>query len=359
MHNGVGFCLSLFFLLTVHCFELTGPHKDAFDIIFASRVPEEVVSVSAGLQWTEGPTWVPENGRNPAVLLFSDTIKDKIYSFEPKRNILSVFLNSSGECSEGCEEKAEPGSNGLLFSSPLSSVSFLYACRHGAREVARLEFSSMSWTTLATEFGGKRFNSPNDLSLHRHWLYFTDPVYGFLEKSRFYDAPYLDDRVRERGAGVKGVYRVHLVSRQVELIDASMHRPNGIQVADDGTVYVCECCQGIGCPQGEAILNVFRLKDHSTSKFHKTAAIKFEHPKGTASKGCCDGFKIHKETRWIVGSCPGPGLCIIDVKQEKFLARLETPFKLSNVAFTPDYLYITGEKSVWRLPLVKKSRDEL
>ena len=112
-------------------------------------------------------------------------------------------------------------------------------------------------------------NGPNDLAVAGEWAYFTDPVYAFLELERFEDLPYLDEAVRERGAGVTGIYRARLRAPgasspppAAELLDASLSRPNGIAVLppDRGAgasarerLVVSECCQGehnAACAQG-------------------------------------------------------------------------------------------------------------
>ena len=70
---------------------------------------------------------------------------------------------------------------------------------------------------------------------HKYYIYFTDPIYGFLENKRFYDDPYTDESARELGTGFKGVYWLDLRNHDVILIDATLSRPNGIQIAPNGT----------------------------------------------------------------------------------------------------------------------------
>ena len=52
------------------------------------------------------------------------------------------------------------------------------SCEHLTRRVVRYELDG-STTVLADSFGGKRFNSPNDIAAHPDGSYwFTDPPYG-------------------------------------------------------------------------------------------------------------------------------------------------------------------------------------
>ena len=68
-----------------------------------------------------------------------------------------------------------------------------------------------------------------------YYLYFTDPIYTFLENKRYYDDPYTDKACQELGTGFKGVYRLDLRNFDLVLIDATLSRPSGIQVAPNGT----------------------------------------------------------------------------------------------------------------------------
>src|SRR5690606_19758166 len=64
--------------------------------------------------------------------------------------------------------------NGLLF----DAAGNLYACREGARDVVRIAPSG-AVEVLASHYGGRRLNSPNDLALDgRGGVWFTDPRFG-------------------------------------------------------------------------------------------------------------------------------------------------------------------------------------
>ena len=62
---------------------------------------------------------------------------------------------------------------------------------------------SPEFETVIDNYKGKRFNSPNDLSLSKNGdIYFTDPPYGF-----WYDRKNFDNRYRE--IDFNGVNKLH------------------------------------------------------------------------------------------------------------------------------------------------------
>src|SRR5690606_38221050 len=83
--------------------------------------------------------------------------------------------------------------------------------------------------TIAARYDGRRFNSPNDLTVDsKGTIWFTDPPYG-LE-----DGP--DSPARE--LDVLGVYRV-VPGGEASLVVRDLTRPNGIGLSpDEATLYV-------------------------------------------------------------------------------------------------------------------------
>ena len=54
----------------------------------------------------------------------------------------------------------------------------------------------------------RRFNSPNDVvvhPVHPGRIFFTDPTYGLIEKERFYDGIYVNEK---RDLEFNGVYEI-------------------------------------------------------------------------------------------------------------------------------------------------------
>jgi gluconolactonase len=73
---------------------------------------------------------------------------------------------------------------------------------------------------LADQYGGKRFNSPNDIAIDsKGRIYFSDPIYGPREGAEMLDA---------EGRIVEGVYRIELDGRVSRIIAHEVDRPNGL-----------------------------------------------------------------------------------------------------------------------------------
>jgi N-acyl-D-aspartate/D-glutamate deacylase/sugar lactone lactonase YvrE len=120
------------------------------------------------------------------------------------------------------------GSNGLLF----DKQNRLVACEAGARRVTRREADGML-TVLADSFDGKKFNSPNDLSIDSQGrIYFTDPRYGNRDSMEMRDAD---------GKLVEGVYRIDAPGKVERIIAHEVDRPNGVLVSpDDKHLFVAD-----------------------------------------------------------------------------------------------------------------------
>ena len=134
-----------------------------------------------GLRGRKGPVWVPQPltsvpdsaARTSGYLLFSDIPNNTIYRWSEGSG-LEVFLRPAGYQWSDPAGK-ELGTNGLA----LDRDGRLVMCDHGNRALVRLDAQNFTKTRLATSYGGRRFNSPNDLAVHTSGaIYFTDPPYG-------------------------------------------------------------------------------------------------------------------------------------------------------------------------------------
>ncbi|MGD8240532.1 MAG: SMP-30/gluconolactonase/LRE family protein, partial [Armatimonadota bacterium] len=164
----------------------------------------EVEEVATGFSFTEGPAW---DGKQ--YVYFSDIPENVIKRVDERGNV-SVFMEPSQK------------SNGLMFDADGT----LIACRHWARDVARISPDGKV-TVLADSYNGKKLNSPNDCIIAADGaIYFTDPYYG------------LEGRPKEQD--VEGVYRLDTAGKVTRVID-DMTRPNGLFISPDGkTLYVAD-----------------------------------------------------------------------------------------------------------------------
>lgn len=214
----------------------------------------------------------------------------------------------------------------------------------------------------------RRFNSPNDIAIHpKHSgrLFFTDPTYGLMKKSDIGDGLYLHER---RDLPFNGVFEINDYTKEsiVKIVDDGLIRPNGIAISPDGSMlYVSESCTGDldrTCFQGMVKFHQYQINlENRTDPPKKIGSITFE----LEGVGAADGLKIHKYTGLIVSSCPS-GLCIVKPLEvgngapilensgTRLIAHIklgDKPTKVSNVAFGQNYMYLTGEKSIWRIKL--------
>jgi gluconolactonase len=120
------------------------------------------------------------------------------------------------------------GSNGLLF----DRQGRLVACEAGARRVTRTEADG-TITVLADSYDGKKFNTPNDLTIDSQGrIYFTDPRYGNRDSMEMRDGG---------GKLIEGVYRIDSPGKVARIITNEVDRPNGVLVSpDDKHLFVAD-----------------------------------------------------------------------------------------------------------------------
>jgi len=277
--------------------------------------------IAEGFVWSEGPVWV----KNGNYLLFSDVPANTIYRWKEAEG-LKEFLNPSGYTGI-LPYSDEPGSNGLI----INKNGELVACEHGDRRVSAMPLTKGGKRTIADNFEGKRFNSPNDVIQKSNGdYYFTDPPYGLPNKE--------NDLSRE--TPLFGVYRVH--EGKVSLIIDNMTRPNGLAFSpDEKILYVAQ-----SDPEKAYLMAFPVLADGSVGKgkifFDMTPMVK------QGLQGLPDGLKIDKKGNIFT---TGPGGVLILTPESKLLGRIETGQATANCAFGNDgsVLYITADGYVLRI----------
>lgn len=282
-----------------------------------------VEKLAEGFSWTEGPVWIRDGG----FLLFSDVPANRIYRWS-ETDGASVFLEPSGYDGPADSTFREPGSNGLI-PGPAGTI---LMCDHGNRAVARLDLATRRKTFLATQFQGRRFNSPNDLVLGSDGsIWFTDPPYGLagLNASPLKEQP------------VNGVYRLHPDGR-VELAVADMSFPNGILLSpDERTLYVANS------DPKQAVVLAFALDERGAVGAHEVFADMTEQA-GQAQPGLPDGMAVDKAGNLFV---TGPGGVHIFSPGGAKLGSIATGTAIANCAFGEDgrTLFLASSHMVARL----------
>jgi gluconolactonase len=179
---------------------------------YPSPLPAATVAatrISDGFSFLEGPVWLAGSGQ----LLLSDmrggagpenVQPSTIRRYTPP-NTFDVFLDNAG-------------SNGLAVAGDGSR---LLAATHDQRSVSSYQLSDKSRTSLASGYQGRRFNSPNDLTVRADGtVYVTDPNFQ------------RGNRPDELG-GMTGVFRVS--DGEVFLVDGTVSQPNGVVLSPDET----------------------------------------------------------------------------------------------------------------------------
>lgn len=292
---------------------------ERFDPRFDRLVPPgaQLERLAGGFQWSEGPVWDKTGQR----LLFCDIPRNVVHQWKEGAG-LSTFLKPSGYT--GSDPRGgELGANGLTF----DAAGRLVLCQHGDRRVARLEPGGR-FTTLAGDYQGKRFNSPNDVVLKSNGdLYFTDPPYGMIKGTR----PELE---------FCGVYRV-TPQGAVTLLSKELTRPNGLAFSpDEKTLYVAQS------DPAKAIWMAYPVEADGTLGAGRV--LRDMTPLVGKLKGLPDGLKVDQAGNlWATG----PGGVNVLAPDGTLLGRINPGVATANCAFGGDgsTLYLTAHQYLLRI----------
>jgi len=307
----------------------SGPRIERLDPALDALVPRDarIEKLAEGFQWSEGPVWRKSGG----YLLFSDIPSNTIFRWKDGEGI-SVFLRPAGYTGPTPFGR-ELGSNGLTF----DANDKLVMADHGNRQVARLNDSLFTKTTLADRWEGKRFNSPNDLVYHPNGdLYFTDPPYGLdgTNDSKAKELPY------------NGVYRLR-PNGELTLLTKDLTFPNGIAISPDlKTLYVAVS------DSKKPLWMAYDIQPDGTIAHGRV----FFDPAALVAQGRIgspDGMKVDRSGNLFA---TGPGGVLVFSPSGKHLGTIVTGERTANVAFGDDgsTLYMTADHKLMRVRLTTK-----
>lgn len=285
----------------------------------------QMEKLADGFHWSEGPTWLKREG----ALVFSDVPENKVYRWS-ERDGATLYLSPSGHTGSG-GGFAEPGSNGLI----TDRGGRLVLCQDGDRCLSRLvrrDGVTGTYEPLVKYFGGRKFNSPNDLVYDREGnLYFTDPPYGLEggNKSSLKELMFNGVFLLRRGG-------------ELVLLTSKMTFPNGIGLSPDGkTLYVDQ-----SDPDAPIILAYDVQPDGTVGAgrvfFDAKPLVRADRP------GLPDGLKVDaRGNLW----CTGPGGVMIISPEGRHLGTLVTGQPTGNCAWGDDgsTLYITANHDLLRI----------
>ena len=299
---------------------------EVFDSMALNIVdPNAPIEILAkGFYWSEGPLWVDEL----QAILFSDVPANKIYQWNEKDS-LTVYLESAGHTGEENKD-SDKGPNGLI----LTRENKLLLCQHGDRRIARLDDDlkkpQPQFITIADTYKGKKFNSPNDLTMDRAGtIYFTDPPYGLPEN-------------KTGAIGINGVFKVS-PNKEVSLLVDSLTMPNGIGLSpDEQTLYINQ-----SDPNNPVL---YRYEIAESGVLENGKVIFDFRAFAKDARGLPDGLKVHPSGHIFA---TGPGGVHVISPEGKHLAVIKTGKATANCAFDTgqQYLYMTTTDWLMRVRL--------
>lgn len=297
----------------------------ALDAIIKKDAKVEVIA--DGFEWVEGPVWV----ESEKMLLISDVPTNKIYKWTVEKG-KELYLTPSGY-TQAEPRGGEMGSNGLS----LSNTGELILCQHGDRRLAFMNASldnpQPEFTTLASQYKGKKFNSPNDLAIKSNGdIYFTDPPYG-LEKR-------MDDPLKE--IPYQGVYKISK-NGIITLLTDTLSRPNGIAFFPGE--------KSLLVANSDPEKPNWYIYDVDKNGLLKNGRIFYDGTKAYMLENRTpDGIKIDDKGN-VFATGPG-GVWIFD-KNGMALGRIKLNIITSNCAFANNYktLFITADHHLLKIDL--------
>ena len=265
-----------------------------------------VEELATGFDFTEGAMWNHVEGH----LIFSDM----------PGNIMRKWTNE-----RGIEVFREPSNmaNGNYY----DLQGRLLTCEHATSRVTRTEHDG-SITVLATHYGDKELNSPNDIIVKSDGsIYFTDPSFGRME---YYGVE------REQELDWRGVYRLSPDSGELTLLVDDFDQPNGLTLSlDESLLFINDTMR--------AHIRVFDVNDDGTiSNGRVWADVTGERD------GLADGMKV--DTGGYLYTT-GPGGVQVFAPDAACLGTIYVPQGVTNFTWGDDdlcSLYINAGTSLYR-----------
>jgi len=255
-----------------------------------------------GFVFVEGPVWSDQLN----ALLFSEMDFNADGSNGPPSKVHLLTLDR-----QLFTYLEQSGSNGLAIDE-----GGLLAATHDKQAVSRFDLTTKARSLVAEAVGGKKFNSPNDLTVSSTGhIYFTDPDYQLGR--------------RPKETGVTGVYWVK-PDGSVTVVDDKLDKPNGISLSpDERTLYVASA---------DGSVWAYGIDTDKPKNRRKFAEV--DGPDGMAVD-CAGNLYVTSH---------GPGKLEVFAPSGKKLATIDVAPKTTNAAFGgPERktLYITAGTGVY------------
>ncbi len=270
-----------------------------------------VERICTGFQFTEGPIWNPKE----QCLYFSDMPGDVRRCWRASGGVAQV-RKPSNKC------------NGMTY----DDAGNLYVCEH-ATSMLVMETPSGERKVLASHWGGKELNSPNDVVVRSdRTVYFSDPTYGRMPGFGV---------ERKQDLGFQGVFRVS-PDGALHLEADDFGQPNGLCFSpDEKLLYVNDTPR--------AHIRVFDVALDGSIGNSRIFADQITD--GTPDGGVVDGMKCDEQGNIYV---TGPrGIWVLDPAAEH-LGVIRMPENAGNLNWGGpnwDELYCACSTSVYRVKM--------
>ena len=285
-------------------------------------VPQSLELLYDGAVFTEGPAVAPDGSVYFSDITASSRSREAghILRFDPRTRRTMIYRSPSGMA------------NGIAFDRRGRMI-VAEGADFGGRRVTRTDMTTGRSEVLASRFGGRALNSPNDVAIDaRGRVYFTDPRY-------------VGDEPIEQP--VMGVYRID-EDNTVHLVVSGAGKPNGVAISPDNrTLYVASTDNGATGPlpagmsppaRPNSILAYDLAPDGTAS--NRRALVDF----GLA--GYADGLAVDSSGNIYCG-CGSAGVRIFSPAGER-IGQIPTPRAATNVDVTATDLYITAGGALYR-----------
>lgn len=264
----------------------------------------ELTRLADGFTWAEGPVWIPARG----CAVFSDVRQNRTWRWTPGAGLAEEMYPShhqNGHC--------------------LDAQGRLVACSHGERAVLRQEQGG-EWTTLASEWQGRRLNSPNDVALHPDGsLWFTDPTYGIDKPEEGYGG-----EMEQPGRFVFRIAPDGTLSCPIQ----DRHKPNGLAFASATELLLADTGD-------DAAAHLYRVDGERAEHVRQLFKV---------DQGKTDGLRIDAAGR--IWSSAGDGVHVLTPDGEE-LGRILVPETVANLCFggvDGTELFITASTGLYHFP---------
>ena len=267
----------------------------------------EIEEVGSGFEFTEGTIW----NHVEKHLIFSDIPGNTMRRWRPDG---------------GIETWRRPSNmaNGNTYDGQGRVVT----CEHATSRVTRTETDG-SVTVLATHYGDKELNSPNDIVVKSGGsIYFTDPGFGRMD---YYGRP------REQQLPFQGAYRLNPDSRELTLLVDDFDQPNGLCFSlDESQLFINDTMR--------AHIRVFDVNGEGTLENGRVWA-----DVTGSGDGAPDGMKVDSQGNLYV---TGPGGIHVFDPAAACLGVIKMPQGCANFCWGDDdlkSLFVTASASLYRV----------